>query len=256
MATVTPTLTAARVPSEKEPAPPSSITPMSTTTPSPTPSPTPTPVVNPDLVPLLSDQSLEIPASWAWFESPAGFRLAHPPDWIALDLTRADWEALLAEVPDPQLRERLSGQARQLIASQTAALLTAPTPEGEEGRVFASNLNVVAVSVATEASQDEVVSAILQNLRQVPGLNVQSLNRGQVHGWPAVAALYTYAARGQDGRTYPVVGWQVYLRTQPDRLYVLTFSTLPEVFDERIQQFARMVASFEVNREPTPELPG
>ncbi len=221
-------------------------TPSPRPTSTPTPSPTPTPAVDVDRLPLLRDEAVAVPDTWVWFESGQGFRIAHPPDWLALDLTQADWEAVLQQVTDPDLRARLDEQARALIASQTAALLTASAPErSATGFPFASNLNIVSTSLPADASQDVVVQAIVQNLRQIPGLRLESLNRGQLHGAPAVAALYTYPARGTDGRAYTVVGWQVYIRTRPDRLDVLTFSTLADAFDARIQDFARMAASFE-----------
>ncbi len=223
-------------------------TPSPTATPTPTltPTPTPTPRVNVDSVPLLDTAAFAVPSTWEWFESSQGFRLAYPPDWLALDLSEADWRQLLTAVQDESLRERLDEQLQALIASQTAAFLTATVPEpGGEGFPFVSNLNVVRSRVPPTLSQEQVVEGILENLRQIPGLQVEMVNRGQIQGHPAVAALYTYIAEGMDGQAYTIVGWQVYIRTREDRLDVLTFTTLASVFATRIQDFARMAASFD-----------
>ena len=217
-----------------------------TSIPTPTPTSTPTPLFDVDKIPLLDQAAQEVPVDWVWFESSQGFRIAHPPDWIAIDLTEDDWAQLLQAVEDAIIRERMTEQVKALIASQTAALITAPVPEpGGEAFPFVSNVNIIFSNVPPALSQDQVVEGVLQNLQQIPGLRVEMLNRGQIQGHPAVAALYTYPGKGLDDKMYTVVGWQVYIRTRQNRMGVLTFTTLADVFSERIQDFARMAASFD-----------
>ncbi len=251
----TPTPTPTPVPTPTftwTPTPVPTSTPTPTSTPSPTPTFTPTPIqvsgLDKDAQPLLNPAETEIPSNWVWFESQAfNFRIAYPPDWLALDLTSEDWEKILTGVESEDVKSLLNEQARRMIESQTAALITAAIPEeGVEGQPFVSNLNVLRIEIPTDISQDALIQQIVANLKRLQGLRLESMNRGQIRGYPAVAVLYTYPLRDKDGYTYPVVGWQVYVRATSDRLYILTFTTLASSFGERITTFARMAGSFQL----------
>lgn len=254
VACVSPTPTPTPVPTAT-PTPPPTPTPTPTVTPTvtPTPSPTPTPTATPIQVavpeenPLLNPSETGVPEDWLWFESEAyAFRVAYPPDWLVLDLSADEWKAVLEQIEDERVRAILSDQAQNMVASNTAVLITRAVPEQVAGnQPFVTNLNVIRTQVPADASQDMLVQGIIASLQQIPGLRPESLNRGNIHGYPAAAVLYTYPLRVQGDRVYPVVGWQVYVRPQPDTLYVLTFTTLADVFADRIAEFARMANSFE-----------
>ena len=220
-------------------------------TPTPLPSPTPTPVVDPDTLPLLNEEQVTVPQDWLIFTSPTnGFQLSYPSEWLAMDLTQDDWQTILNNVTDASLRNLLTEQVQALIKSNTLAFLTYPLSESGEQRLpFASNLNILRTSVPQETSQTLLVQAIIQNLKNMSGLRLESMNRGKVGEYPAVAILYSYPIRSEDEKIYHVVGWQVYLRTQPEEVYVLTFTTLADVLPERIKDFARMANSFHLVRE-------
>ncbi|NPA92030.1 MAG: DUF1795 domain-containing protein, partial [Chloroflexi bacterium] len=214
----------------------------------PTPTPTPTPVVDPDTVPLFREEEVRVPENWATFESEAyGFRISYPPDWLVMDLSSDEWKDVLNSLPEGLLRETLNEQLKALLESNTAVVLVAPTPDNTEGAVpFVSNLNILQVDVPADASQDVVLKGIIQSLKAIPGLRLESMSRGQIHGYPAIAVLYTYPIQDKEGHLFHVVGWQVYVRPKPDTLYVLTFTSLAETFPQRIKDFARMAASFRV----------
>ncbi len=234
------------------PKPTSTPTPTPTSTPFPTPTFTPTPIqvsgLDKDAQPLLNPSETDVPADWVWFESEAfDFRIAYPPDWLALDLTAEDWEAILKQVGNEDVQALLNDQARRMIVNHTIALITAAIPEeGVEGQTFVSNLNILRVDVPADVAQDALIQQIITNLRRLRGLRLESMNRGQIRGYPSVAVLYTYPLRDQEGDTYPVVGWQVYVRAKSDRLYVLTFTTLASSFEKRITTFAKMAGSFQL----------
>ncbi len=251
--TPTPTPTPTLTPTPTVPPTPTP-TPTQTPTPTPRPSPTPTPTATPITVavpednPLLREEEIILPDDWLWFTSEAyDFRIAYPPDWLALDLTAEEWQTLLQQVEDANLRGLLTDQVKSMIASNTAVLITQVVPEQVAGnQPFVSNLNVIRTTIPANIDQDTLLQAVVANLKQIPGLRLESLNRGNIRGYPAAAVLYTYPLGGQADRVYPVVGWQVYVRPQPDTLFVLTFTTLADVFSERITDFARMAGSFEV----------
>ncbi len=235
------------------PSPTPTPTPMPTSTPTPTITPTPTSpsvvvTLSPDEQPLLNPEESRVPDNWLWFESEEfGFRIAYPPDWLALDLSKEEWQTLVENVEDEGVRQILTDQITSMLATNTAALITAAIPEQIAGnQPFVSNLNIIRTSVPADATQDLLIQGIVANLKQIPGLRPESLNRGRIGEYPAAAVLYTYPMKAKNDRVYPIVGWQVYIRTAPDTLYVLTFTTVSDVFPERIVNFARMAGSFTV----------
>ncbi len=194
---------------------------------------------------MLNPEEVQVPEDWLWFESKAfSFRIAYPPEWLALDLTADEWESVLQHIADENVKALLDDQVRRLVASQTAALITSAVPENVEGQPFVSNVNILRTQIPAEMSQDVVLQGIINNLKQLRGLRLESFNRGNIHGYPAAATLYTYPLRDEDGHIYPVVGWQVYVRPKPESLYVMTFTTIASAFDDRIVTFARMAGSF------------
>ncbi len=240
------------------PVPPTPTIALPTATPTATPvpatptstplPPTPTPVVNPDVLPLLKADQVVIPGDWFTFYSSSDhFHLAYPPDWLAMDLSQKEWKILLNRVQDEQLRQLLTAQIKRLIATHTAAFITSPISESDAGALpFVSNLNIVHTSIPRGTSQKVFAQAVIQNLKLINGLRLETMNRGKIGAYPAIAVLYSYPIRGSDGRTYPVAGWQVYLRTASDNVFVLTFTTLADAFPKRITDFARMANSFRV----------
>ncbi len=249
--TPTPTFTPTPMPSPTPTSTPTETpTPAPTSTPTPTPTPTPITVDLPgeDEQPLLKAEEVQVPDDWLWFESKQyGFRIAYPPEWLALDLTEEEWQAILESITDEGVRSVLTDQVKAMVATNTAVLITAAVPEKIPGnQPFVSNVNIIRTSLPDQATQDMVIQGVITSLKQIPGLRLESMNRGKIRDYPSVAVLYTYPVRGENDRVYPIVGWQVYVRPQPDTLYVLTFTTVAEVFPQRITDFARMAGSFEV----------
>lgn len=259
--------TATSTPTQPPPASPTfTLTPTPTEyiaptpTPTSTPSPTPTPaagveeeVVVPPTISLLEEGQVTVPDDWLWFTSePFGFRIAYPPDWLAIDLAQEEWEALLAEVSDPDVRALLTDSVRRMVAGRMGAFIVAVTPEeGAGGQPFVSNLNIVRTSVPADADRETLLQAIVTTLEGIEGLEVRAVNQDVIAGYPATTALYSYPTVGADGSVLPVVGWQVYLRPRPDVLYVLTFTTLANVLYDRGITFVRMAGSFQlVTEEP------
>ncbi len=244
----TPTPTATPLPTATPTATvtPTPLPPTPTPTPTPVPpTPTPTPVVDPDTVPLFREKEVQVPPDWpAFISRDYGFRILYPPDWLVVDLTSDAWEKALDALPD-KMKDTLLEQAKSLKQSDTAALLVAPTPDKEgEDITFVSNLNILRVSLPPGAPQDTVLQGIIQSLKAIPGLRLQSMSRGQVNGYPAIAVLYAYPIQDEEGHVFHVIGWQVYLRPKDDTLFVFTFTSLADTFPDRIRDFARIAASF------------
>jgi hypothetical protein len=170
--------------------------------------------------------------------SSQGFSIGVPPEWrvVSVDeaLPEAERRQLARDNPEfAPLLEAIGSDAQPIK-------LIAFDPEVQEA--FATNVNVVVVPLPSGTSLREFVAANLADIRGFSG------RVGQLRSRPAqlpsgAAHRLEYGLRlTAGGRRFTAATLQ-YLVVGPDRGYVVTFTTLPELSDRYSPTFDRTIRS-------------
>jgi hypothetical protein len=167
---------------------------------------------------------------------PAGFAVSVPGDWRTLDsLEDEDIDEFAEENPDfePFLRFIKETDALQFIALD-------PDIKDE----FATNLNVLVTELPSSVDFDRWIDQNVQTIRGIPSATVGRATREELPAGRAVHLEWSYEQR-QEGAERRVNADQYYLRNG-NRVFVLTYTTLPDQAASYRETFARSARSFEV----------
>jgi hypothetical protein len=147
------------------------------------------------------------------------------------------------EQNNPELAGFLGGGEARIEAVFSAR-------EGAHGaQGIRDNLNIrrAAMDGAGAETLPEIAEAVASQYRTL-GFEVrETARRGEIGGLPAVHIVTAFPAAGREGETHELVALQV-LAAAPDALWVLTYTTAGERFEETRAVFEQSAQSFEVWR--------
>jgi hypothetical protein len=164
------------------------------------------------------------------------FAVSVPSNWETLDdLDEEAIDEYSKENPDlaPFLKEVVEMEALRFLSFD-------PHIEKE----FATNLNVLVGPIPQSMTWERWVAANVRGIRQIPSARIASESPIQLPAaGRAVRVVWTFESRHQ-GRSRSIHSDQYYLRNGRT-VFVLTFSTLPELAAMYRETFARSARSFE-----------
>jgi hypothetical protein len=166
----------------------------------------------------------------------AGFAVSVPGDWRTLDsLEDEDIDEFAEENPDfePFLRFVKETDALQFIALD-------PDIKDE----FATNLNVLVTELPASVDFNRWIDQNVQTIRGIPSARVGRPTQEELPAGRAVHLAWSYEQR-QEEAVRRVNADQYYLRNG-NRVFVLTYTTLPDQAASYRETFARSARSFEV----------
>ena len=166
----------------------------------------------------------------------AGFAVSVPGDWRTLDsLEDEDVDEFAEENPDfePFLRFVKETDALRFIALD-------PDVKDE----FATNLNVLVTQLPSSVDFDRWIDQNVQAIRGIPSARVGRPTPEELPAGRAVHLEWSYEQR-QEGVARRINSDQYYLR-DGNRVFVLTYTTLPDQAASYRETFARSARSFEV----------
>jgi len=159
--------------------------------------------------------------------SSAGFGVAVPTRWIAVDLTTDDLAALITELDlDPDTEALV----RQGMAGGVS-LMAIDTAEN-------TNVNIISVPRQAGDSLDNIESLAAAQIEQAFGGTIVSTDRVEVDGREAVKIVYE-----ADFGTGPAEGHQYYI-VADSAIFIATFTTFSEAADRDV--FAQVMGTFEL----------
>ena len=172
--------------------------------------------------------SAEAPDGFEYHDvSSAGFGLAVPTRWVAVNLTTDDLTALLTDLDlDPDTETLvLQGMAGGV------ALMAIDIAEN-------TNVNVISVPRQAGESLDNIESLAAAQIEQAFGGTIVSTDRVEVDGREAVKIVYE-----ADFGTGPAEGHQYYI-VADSAIFIATFTTFSEAADRDV--FAQVMGTFEL----------
>lgn len=210
--------------------------------------------------PLLNRKGLPIPAG-AYRDETYEFAISAPPEWIRF--TKANYQAVLSEYADKL----------PLLKGADTNNLAVGFIKIEKDTLFSPSVNIIALKgqlpELTESEKDKaaqsaasVMSRRFSDYKQesVDIIEVDKLKSLQILStaslkMPTGEKQFTLQKRGiyrpnpNAYKKYALKYWQIVV-PGGEYFYILTFTALADVFDEQVDSFKQILASFRVINRP------
>lgn len=242
-----PTATEPPVPSDTPPpTPTATMQPTATATTAPMETPVPSPTATAAEVPLTASGTISttLKNGWVQYElSDAGFSLALPPTWVAIDLAAADLGQMLQIMGDlnPNLANLLSTDVMSSLLEAGMVLYAIDTAPDSLLSGGITNLNLLVTELPIELTLDSYAAINIGQLESLfPDLIMES-ERVELGGREAERLLYTAEMTALFGPA--PMQFDQYLSLDGMTVYVLTLTTPTELAESYAPIFEEIAAS-------------